>query len=128
MKLMLPFFRLKSEKLYYTVKCSILLLLTSFVIPVVASSTELPSLNQPCFIENKGQFSPQVLFVAFTPTADIWITKTSVVQDFHSNTNPSISMEICGAKSLTGKPSDVLSGQMNYFHGDAQAVGVKRYG
>lgn len=128
MKLMLPFFRLKSEKLYYTLKCTILFLLTSFVIPVLASSNTLPTLNQPCFIENKGQFSPQVLYVAFTPAADIWITKTSVVQNSHSNSNPPILMEICGAKTLTGKPLDILSGQMNYFYGNTQAVGVHRYG
>ncbi|MBI3259420.1 MAG: SBBP repeat-containing protein [Ignavibacteriae bacterium] len=128
MKLMLTFYPSKSVRLYYTLKCAILLLLASFVMPVVVSSNTTPTLNQPSFIENKGQFSSQVLFVAFTPTADIWITKTAIIQDFHTGTTPLISMEISGSKFLKSIPSEMLSGQINYFHSSSQITGVHRYG
>ncbi len=98
------------------------------LVPVLVFSGNIPALNQPCFVENKGQFSSEVQYVALTPTCDIWITKTKIIQDFHSEINPPISMEIGSAKVLAAKPADILSGQLNYFNRATPTVGVRRFG
>lgn len=129
MRLVNTLFSIQSGYSFSSVRQFVLAVMGIIVfIPVLVFSANIPALNQPCFIENKGQFSPEVQYVAFTPTCDIWITKTKIIQDFHSEINPPISMEICSVKVLTVQPTDILSGQLNYFNRATPSVGVRRFG
>ncbi|MBS1537390.1 MAG: choice-of-anchor D domain-containing protein [Bacteroidetes bacterium] len=106
----------------------IISLVCGLIITTLSSfSQDISALHQPYFLQNKGQYSPEVLYVAFASSSDIWITKSSIIQDFHSNVNHSVEMVVSDACNLTVEPIDKLSGQFHYYQGKPQSINVERF-
>lgn len=118
---------------------------------VEPARTTPAGLKAPAFVENGGQWDPQVRFLAQTPGVNLWVTETGITYDFRkveANKPPVgtdkrkwvpsgkvrghvVGMEFVGAKRGTGRGVDELSGKLNYFLGkDASlwTTGVRRFG
>jgi len=112
-------------QIFTTVFTCLVLLLSSYS-HVSAITQEYPALNQPSFIENKGQFSPNVLFTARTQSTTIWITTTGIVYDFH-NQHKAVPMEFPSINSMKARGNNPLPGVFNQFTQNLPITNIRRY-
>ncbi|MFN8358893.1 MAG: choice-of-anchor D domain-containing protein [Candidatus Kapaibacterium sp.] len=93
---------------------------------VQLSAMDIPAMKQPAFIENRGQFSPDVLFTAQTQTTTIWITTTRIICDFR-DAQRTVPMEFPSTLLRTATGYQQLMGDINQFRGKNAVTGIRRF-
>jgi hypothetical protein len=103
--------------------CTLILMLCA---PQRTEAEDYPAFSQPAFTENKGQYSPEVLFTAQTQSTTIWITTSGIVYDVRAFAQP-IPMKFPAASVIQAHGLQQLTGDLHYYSGKRPVTGVHRY-